>query len=198
MQAVMQEVIYILSCFGALPLLIICASTRKSNWLWRLSATVPLIIFLWIVLPNSYCFWCKSRQSGAKQGLGTIAKNEQAYFSVHNIYSDKMEEVGCEQNGRFTNSERYNFKVELSSDKKTYKATASSRHPGISYICGEGDDVWTINEKLQLRNLVNACYDYPCPIWSIISYSFPFIFCIIPFVSYDLLCFMAKTPEDMS
>lgn len=200
MQAVMgEEFIYMLLCFGALPLLIIwaflCRSTGKSNWLWQLFVMAPVIIVVLIALafPNFYNFQCKSKQSGAKQGLGTIAKNEEAYFSEHNIYSDKIEEVGCEQNGRFTNLERYkryNFKVELSSDKKAYKATASSRHPGISYICGEGDDVWTINEKLQLRNSVNACNGDSCPIRSIINSSFVYIFLIIPFVFYGLFCFI--------
>lgn len=76
--------------------------------------------------------------SCAKQVLGTIAKNEQAYYSEHQIYTDKRSEVWIGMIGCF---DELIIEIQLGNNGQSY--IAKSTHPMLDYV-------WTINEKLEL------------------------------------------------
>ncbi len=120
---------------------------------WRYRVLILLFLFPFISLPYFLSNRCNSVPGNAKQFLGTIAKNQEAYMAEFNTYADS-----CEKLKVIVKNDRncYNYKIELSPDKKSYTATAWSKAPGI--VCdGEGDDVWTFNEKLEMKRVENAC-----------------------------------------
>ncbi|MEE4359679.1 MAG: peptidoglycan-binding protein [Desulfococcaceae bacterium] len=87
----------------------------------------------------------QSKQSEAKQGLGTISKNQEAYFAESDTYTQDLEKIGF-----INKSEYYDFYIEHA-DKNTWKAYAKSKAPGI-FGKGAGDDVWSLDQNLSLKN----------------------------------------------
>ncbi|MGE0083675.1 MAG: dockerin type I domain-containing protein [Desulfococcaceae bacterium] len=105
---------------------------------------------------------CRSRQSDAKQILGTISWNEKSYYIEYGNYSDSLYTMGFDPEKYFS---RYQFEIVLGDGGKSYTATATSKEPGINGD-GAGDDVWTIDQSLHLTNTKNACACYSsgeCP-----------------------------------
>lgn len=119
---------------------------------------------------------CKNKQGVVKQMLGMIAKLQEDYICKFGTYADSSKKLGFPAEG-----EDYIYSYsDISPD--SYTATATSVAPGIS-DCGEGDDVWTINEKLSLKNIKNGCRDV-CYTWTqkfvlLIIFAFFFAFFII-------------------
>ncbi len=108
-----------------------------------------------IAIPNFLNYQCKSKQSEAKQSLGTIAKNQEAYFAEHDGYADTTAKLGFEVKG---DTQRYTYSIvrDNAATPPTYTATATSLAPGIK-AGGAGDDVWEMDQELNLENTTNAC-----------------------------------------
>jgi len=161
------------------------ASSSETRWIARVFISVPLGIFLFG--PSCIDSSVKSRQSEAKQSLGTIAKNQEAYFAEFGTYADSSEKLGFI--AKSEGSRRY-YTYSYSGVSATgYTAIATSLAPGISGN-GEGDDVWTINEKLGLQNIKNAAAKKAELLSSkIISF---FAVFIAFFVLYDFLIYKLR------
>ncbi|MFW5641072.1 MAG: type IV pilin-like G/H family protein, partial [Thermodesulfobacteriota bacterium] len=106
--------------------------------------------------PWEPCERCRDGQSEAKQSLRTIAKSQEAYFSEFGTYADTLEKLGFILRG----DPLYHYSLNNVSDS-TFLAKASSMEPGIMNG-GAGDDVWTIDQNLDLDHTVSACPE--CPI----------------------------------
>ncbi len=125
------------------------------KWYIRVIIVIELMIFSALLTPTVGYIPPKARQSEAKQSLGTIAKNQEAYFFEFGMYADSLEKL------RFAvKAEEQKYTYSLSLSKSGYTATAISKTPGIN-MCGEGDDVWTMNQSLTLENVRNA-FQTPC------------------------------------
>lgn len=103
-----------------------------------------------IIFPG---YECKGRQSEAKQTLGAIASKQEAYLAENDTYADSIDQLGFQVKNPELN--RYDYHISLSSPK-SFTATATSKVPGI-WGGGAGDDVWTIDQNLWLRNPVSGC-----------------------------------------
>lgn len=96
---------------------------------------------------------CQSKQGEAKQTLGVISKYQEAYHLEYETYADSFEKLGLNPNSG--DSRRYEYTLsQVQPDG--FVATASSKAPGIGFG-GQGDDVWTLNQDLDLTNPVNGC-----------------------------------------
>ena len=133
----------------------------------------------------------KCFQSEAKQSLGTIAKNQDAYLYEFGVYADSLDKLSFTPKGEI---QRYTYS--LSPSKTGYTATATSKSPGITK-CGEGDDIWTINERLELKNVRNASQDLCFNLErmtnaEILRSCLPAIIFIILYLCYDLYRFIRQ------
>ena len=135
----------------------------KSRWSVRLF--MLFIFFPYLSVPMFLNHVVKERQGEAKHSLDMIAKNQKAYFDENDTYADSCKKL------EFTTVRGYeglyNYKIELGPDKKSYKAIAWLKAPGL-YHCGECDDVWSINQDLKLKNDILAWSEcgsssYECP-----------------------------------
>ena len=97
-----------------------------------------------IAIPNFLNYQCKAKQAEAKQSLGTIAKNEVAYFAEYDSYSTSLGAIGYSNVG----NARYTYSV--TENTTTFTATAET-------TLNNATDTWTINENLSLSNDANAC-----------------------------------------
>ncbi len=128
-------------------------ANKKGFTLIELMIVVAIIgILAAIAIPNFLNYQCKSKQSEAKQSLGTISKNQEAYLSEFDTYADNSKKLGFAVKGE---TQRYTYTYTLT-DATSYTATAGSDGTGIKGG-GKNDDVWTINQKLELLNTTNAC-----------------------------------------
>ena len=163
------------------------SSSLNDRWVSRICLCMIVGFFLF----SRSCLdsRVKNRQSEAKQTLGTIAKNQEAYFSEFQTYADssgKLEVVVKSEGSR-----RY-YTYSYSGVSATgYTAIATSIAPGISNCGGgEGDDVWTINEKLSLQNTESAIeHNQKCYLqryFYFVAVFFAF------FVLYDFLIYKLK------
>ena len=100
-----------------------------------------------IAIPNFMNYQCKSKQSEAKQNLGTIAKGEEAYLAEYDVYSSSLGNIGFATKG----TPRYSYVV-TANGATGYSATATA--PNLK---GTVTDIWTIDEALDLVNSENAC-----------------------------------------
>jgi len=100
-----------------------------------------------IAIPNFMNYQCKSKQSEAKQNLGTIAKGEEAYLAEYDTYSNDLANIGFDTKG----TPRYSYEV-TGASATAYTATATA-----TALKGAVDDVWTMTEALVLTNTTNAC-----------------------------------------
>ena len=173
----------------SIPLYLLFKSFASSSSQIRWTARI-LLYGIILFLSAIYSFLDRSvkrRQSEAKQALGTIAKNQEAYFAEFQTYADSSRKLGFSVRGE--GGKRY-YTYSYSGVSATgYTAIATSLAPGISGN-GEGDDVWTINEKLSLQNTESAIeHNQKCYLqryFYFIAVFFAF------FVLYDFLIYKLK------
>ncbi|MGE0086981.1 MAG: type IV pilin protein [Desulfococcaceae bacterium] len=121
---------------------------KKGFTLIELMIVVAIIgILAAIAIPNFLNYQCKSKQSEAKQSLGTIGKNQEAYLTEYDRYSDDFTELGFAAKGKV----RYTYTATFDG-KTSFTATATSTR-----VKGTRTDVWTINSSQTLANTTNAC-----------------------------------------
>ena len=124
--------------------------TNKGFTLIELMIVVAIIgILAAIAIPNFLNYQCKSKQSEAKQSLGTIAKNQEAYLAEFDKYADTSKKLGFAVKG---STQRYTYSYNTVS-KTGYNAIAKSNTP----LKGSASDFWAINQALTLQNTTNAC-----------------------------------------
>ncbi|NJL59301.1 MAG: prepilin-type N-terminal cleavage/methylation domain-containing protein [Desulfobacteraceae bacterium] len=127
-------------------------TNKKGFTLIELMIVVAIIgILAAIAIPNFLNYQCKSKQSEAKQSLGTISKNQEAYLSEFDTYADASSKLGFAVKG---DTQRYTYTY-ASATSSGYTASATSLDKGIKGTAN--DDVWTINQALELKNTTNAC-----------------------------------------
>lgn len=100
-----------------------------------------------IAIPNFLNYQCKAKQSEAKQSLGTIAKNEVSFIAEFDHYTTFLDSIGFATTG----TTRYSYAVTAAS------TTAFSARASADDLKGTSDDVWTIDQNLNLSNTSNAC-----------------------------------------
>lgn len=154
--------------------------TKKTN-----RACLPIIvfsaiclIFAAITIPNFLRFCARAKQSEAKQNLGAIYSAYQQYHSDHHTYPSAPEiQVGNTVYNCFSvagwapkGQIRYNYNcmnTEVFSPSSSYLSiscpgitTHADRNSFTIAACGNVDndatiDVWTINDKKRLKNVID-------------------------------------------
>lgn len=111
---------------------------------------VPLFLAWAVFLPCSHGFapQCRSRQSEAKSNLKALYVVEEIHRGDHDTYTPHPERAGFEPRG---SKLRYRYSV-LQADDDQFVAVAV----GLPDEKMAGD-VWLINEKNELTNVVNRC-----------------------------------------
>ncbi len=130
---------------------------NKGFTLIELMIVVAIIgILAAIAIPNFLNYQCKSKQSEAKQSLGTISKNQEAYLAEFDIYGGSSAALGFAVKG---DTQRYTYIYDTPT-KTTYLVTASSyniKQGGGGLKTDSGDDVWTMDQALTLKNSTPGC-----------------------------------------
>lgn len=121
---------------------------KKGFTLIELMIVVAIIgILAAIAIPNFLNYQCKSKQGEAKQNLGSLAKNEEAYRTEYDTFTTDTTRIGFATTG----NTRYTYAVTAASSA-SFTAMAST-----SILKPNKTDAWTINNSLVLTNTSNAC-----------------------------------------
>jgi len=121
---------------------------KKGFTLIELMIVVAIIgILAAIAIPNFLNYQCKSKQSEAKQSLGTIAKNQEAFWAENDHYTTSQDSMGFATKG----DARYDIAI-TTTDSFHWGGTATAN--GLK---GGNNDVWTMDQSLDLQNTANAC-----------------------------------------
>jgi prepilin-type N-terminal cleavage/methylation domain-containing protein len=120
----------------------------KGFTLIELMIVVAIIgILAAIAIPNFLNYQCKSKQSEAKQALGTLSKNQEAYVAENDTYASDIADLNFDLKGK----NRYTLAVDAA-DTTTYTLSAKSTR-----VKGDNQDTWTMDQSLILTNTENAC-----------------------------------------
>ena len=121
---------------------------KKGFTLIELMIVVAIIgILAAIAIPNFLNYQCKSKQGEAKQNLGSLSKNEEAYRAEYDAFTENTAAMGFATTGKT----RYVYSVD-STGSTAFTGTASA-----TKLKGDNDDEWTMNQNLTLSNTDNAC-----------------------------------------
>lgn len=121
---------------------------KKGFTLIELMIVVAIIgILAAIAIPNFLNYQCKSKQGEAKQNLGSLAKNEEAYRTEYDTFSNNTAVIGFATTGKT----RYSYWVS-GATSASYQGNAST-----GLLKSGTTDAWTINQQLTLANTSNAC-----------------------------------------
>lgn len=102
-------------------------------------------ILAMIAIPKYRNYQCKAKQNEARQGLGSLAKCQEAYHAVNDKYETDPSLIGFDMKGRTY----YEYKI-VAADDTTFSATATAD-------IFNKTDAWTIDQELSLTNTTNAC-----------------------------------------
>lgn len=123
----------------------------KGFTLIELMIVVAIIgILAAIAIPNFLNYQCKSKQSEAKQSLGTLAKDMQAYAAEHDTYPSDIANLNWEAKG----DTRYNYTIDAADGIASFTIQADAP---AGTLDANTADTWTINSTLDLTNTSNAC-----------------------------------------
>ena len=119
---------------------------KKGFTLVELMLVVTIIAILaTIAIPKYMNYQCKAKQNEARQGLGTLAKCQQAYHALNDTYVKSQADIGFNMKG----AARYTYEI-TEADDKTFVATAKGEFFGLA-------DEWKIDDTLSIVNISNAC-----------------------------------------
>jgi prepilin-type N-terminal cleavage/methylation domain-containing protein len=113
----------------------------------ELALVVAIIgILATIVVPKYMNYQCRAKQTEAIQGLGSLAKFQEAYHSLNDKYTLDFAEIGFSMKGK----KYYDFAM-VNADDTTFEAKATR-------MIFDKEDEWTIDQTLAIKNPKNACY----------------------------------------
>ena len=121
-------------------------NTSKGFTLIELMIVVAIVgVLAAIAIPNFLSYQCKSKQSEARNNLGAIRINEEAYYASFDTYSETFSKIGWITVGVS------NYTYTVSANNTTFLVTAISTR-----ISGKTDK-WTMSSTGTLANLSNGC-----------------------------------------